>query len=225
MRDRAATERRQDLDVIGHAHFLPRAARVLAPRHRDLGQRVDPARRTEPSHQRFVPDAHGHDVEAAEHGVLPPVERLLGVDEASLVGLDLDGEHFADIPLGQDLLERRIHFQGVRRRDELLDQLGRSARGLEHASRLGDVHGHARLAEHVLALLENRPRDLAVGVGPGADADRVDVRGPDELTPIAVDARDAELLRGLFARCFRPVCHRRQLHPGLSAELGNVMLA
>ena len=209
--------------MVGQADFLPRAGRVLAPRHRDLRQRGDPAGRTEPAHQRFVPDAHGHDVEPAEPGVLAPVERLFGVDEATLAGLDLDGEHLADVAVCQELLDRRIDLERVRRRHELCDQLRRSARGLEHASRLGDVHGHARFAEHVLALLENGPRDLAVRVGPGADAHRVEVGSPHQLTPVAVDPGDPELAGDLLTRCLRPVRDRRQLDPGLGAELRNVM--
>jgi hypothetical protein len=153
------------------------------------------------------------------------VQRRLGVDELALIGLDLDGQHVADVALGQQALQGRIDLERVRRRHELLDELRRSARGLEHRARLGHVHRHARLAEHVLTVLEHRPRDLAVRVGPGADAHRVDVGGPHQLAPVGIDARDVELAPDPLAGLLGPVGHRDELDSRLGLELGNVMLA
>src|SRR3989441_13034969 len=55
--DGAGLELGQDVDVIRHAHVVPGAGRVAAPRHGDLGHRRPPAGRTEPAHHRLVPDA------------------------------------------------------------------------------------------------------------------------------------------------------------------------
>ena len=210
--------------MVGHLHVLPDAGLVLAPRDGDLRHRGDAAGGTEPAHQRLVPDAHRHHVEAAQRGILPPVERLVRVDEPRLVGLDLDGEGLADVALGQQRLHRRVDLERVRRRHQLGNQMRRPARGVEHPPSLGGVHGHARLAQHVLAIFENGPRDLAVRVGPGADADRVDVGGVHELAPVPVHPLDAELGRDAVPRFLRPVGHRRQLDPGLRSKLRDVML-
>jgi hypothetical protein len=152
------------------------------------------------------------------------VQRLLGVHEASLARLDLDRDHVAHIALRQELLERRIDLERVRRGHELLDELGHAPRGLEHAARLRDVHGHARLAEDVLAPGEHSARDLGVGVGPGADAHRVDVGRAHELAPVAVDASDPEFLRDLLARRLRTVGDGDQLDSRLGREFRDVVL-
>ncbi len=156
---------------------------------------------------------------------MPPGKRLPSVDELALVGLDLDGQHVTDIALGQERFQGWIDLERVGRGDELLDELRRPAGRFEHAPRLGDVHRHARLAEHVLALVEDRAGDLAVRVGPGADAHGVDVRGAHELAPVAVDARDTELARDLLARFLRPVRDPGELDARLGLEFRNVMLA
>src|SRR5262249_41231483 len=78
--------------------------------------------------------------------------------------------------------------------------------------------------EHVLALGEDRAGDLAVRVGPGADAHGVDVRGSRQLAPVSVDAGDSELARDLLARRLRPVRDPGEHDTRLGLELGNVML-
>src|SRR5438477_387737 len=70
-----------------------------------------------------------------------------------------------------------------------------------------------------------REHELGVHVGPGPDADRVDVGCRDHLAPLARHAREAELLRDLLARFLRAVGDRHQLDPGLRLQLGDVMTA
>ena len=100
----------------------------------------------------------------------------------------------------------------------------RTARAVQHAPRLGSVHGHARLAQNVLAGVERRQCDRAVHVRPGADADRVDVRRPHEIVPVVVDPGDPELAGDALARLLGAVRDRHQLDAGLRPELRNVML-
>ena len=226
MRHGTAAERGEDVDVIGHLHILPGAGLVLAPRHRDLGHGHHGLRGPDPSHHRLVPDAHVQDVVAAERGVLPPVQRLADVGEARLLGrLQLHGQHLADVTFGDEALHGRIQLERGRAGHELRHEVRLLARGLEHAPAFGRVHRHARFAEHVLAGLERGDRQLGVHVRPRADADRVDVRCPDHLPPVARDARDPELLRHALARFLRSIGDRHDLHPGLRLQLGDVMTA
>jgi hypothetical protein len=93
---------RENLDVIGHAHVLPGARRVLTPGGTAIlvsaiTRRAGPCQRISASYA----DAHRRDVETAGGRILPPVERRLGIDELTLVGLDLDGQDVADVALGQ----------------------------------------------------------------------------------------------------------------------------
>ena len=152
------------------------------------------------------------------------MQRLGGVDEAPLDRPDLDREHLADVALGDEPLQRRVDLERVRRRHELRDEVRRPARAVQHASRLGGVHGHARLAQDVLAGVERRQRDRAVHVRPGADADRVDVRRPHEIAPVVVHPGDPELTGDTLAGLPGAVRDRHQLDAGLRPELRNVML-
>ena len=63
-------------------------------------------------------------------------------------------------------------------------------------------------------MLERGQRDLAVHVGPGADADRIDVAGRHEAPPVLVDPGDAELASDALARLPGPVGHGHQLNAG-----------
>ena len=194
-------------------------------RHRDLGHRGHPLRGAEPAHHRLVPDPHVEDVVPAQRDVVPPVQRGVRLHEAAPRGLQLDRQHLAEETLREQRLDGGVQLEGVGRGHELGDQARRLARGLQHAPALGGVHGHARLAEHVLARAERGGRHLAVHVGPGADAHRVDVGRVDDLLPARVHPADPELLRDPLPRLLRPVGDRDQLDAGLGPELGDVMLA
>src|SRR2546426_6881373 len=65
----------------------------------------------------------------------------------------------------------------------------------------------------------------AVHVGPGPDADGVDVAGADEVPPVRVDPGDPELLRDALARLLRPVRDRHQVDVGLLLKPRNVTAA
>ena len=225
MGDRAAAELRQDVHVIRDGHLVGRARRVLPPGHRDLGHRGHSLRGAEPAHHRLVPDPHVEDIVPAQRSVVPPVERGVRLHEAARRGLQLDRQHLTQEALGEQRLDGGVELQGVGRGHELGDQARGLAGSLEHAPALGGVHGHARLAEHVLARAERGGRHLAVHVGPGADAHRVDVGRVDDLLPARVHPADAELARHPLARFLRPVGDRDQLDPGLGLQLGDVVLA
>ena len=147
----------------------------------------------------------------------------VGIDEAALARLQLHGQDLAHVAVGEQRLQGGVGFERVRRGNELGDELRLPPGGLEHAPPLGGVHGHARLAEHMLACFERGQRQLAVHVGPRADADRVDVRGGHHLSPIVVHAGDAELLRDALARFPGAVGNRHQLDPRLGAKLGQMV--
>ena len=99
---------------------------------------------------------------------------------------------------------------------------GRASEAGEHLARLAGVHGHARLAEDVLARFEGGDGEVAVHVGPGADADGVDVGGGEEGGDIGLDAGDAELLGDGATARLAAVADGDQLDlPGL-AEAGDV---
>src|SRR5262249_49491122 len=90
--------------------------------------------------------------------------------------------------------------------------------GFEHPAAVRGVHRHPRLAEHVLALLENGLRDLTVHVRPGPDAHSVDVLGADEVLPALVHLGDPELARDALAGLLRAMGHGDQLDAGLRAK-------
>jgi hypothetical protein len=216
----------QDVDVIRHLDLVPGPRLVLPLRLGDLGHGHHAPGRPQPAHHRLVPDAHVEDVVAAQADVLAPVHGVAELGEAPLLGaLHLDGVDLAGVTLGEQLHEDAVHLERVRRRHQLGDELRRLAGGLQHLPTLGRVHRHARLAQHVLAGPERGHRQLAVHVGPGADADGIDVPGLDHPAPVGLDARDAELLGHALAGLRRPVGDGHQLDARLRLELGNVMLA
>ena len=99
---------------------------------------------------------------------------------------------------------------------------GRASEAGEHLARLAGVHGHARLAEDVLARFEGGDGEVAVHVGPGADADGVDVGGGEEGGDIGLDAGDAELLGDGATARLAAVADGDQLDLTGLAEAGDV---
>ncbi len=67
---------------------------------------------------------------------------------------------------------------------------------------LGLLHrvGERLLAQHVLARLERRHRDLGVGVTGGADVDDVDVVALEQAPPVGLDGLPAEAVRRVVRR-------------------------
>ena len=66
--------------MIGHLDVVPGSGAVTPARDRDLAHRHDAAGGAEPSHHGFVPDAHVHDVVAAERHLVTPVQRAVGIE-------------------------------------------------------------------------------------------------------------------------------------------------
>ena len=151
---------------------------------------------------------------------MAPVQGPVGTHEAPLAPLELDGEDLARIALGEAGLHRGIDLEGVGRRHDLGHQIGLGPRGREHAPAFRGVHGHARLAEHVLARVESGQGHLAVRVWPRPDAHRVDVLGLDDLAPVAVDPADAELLGHALARLLERLATAVSSTPGCALRLG-----
>ena len=87
-----------------------------------------------------------------------------------------------------------IEGQGVGRRNDLRDQVGPGPRRVQHGAPFGAVHGHAGLAQHVLASLERRDRDWRMQIGPGADAHGIDRLIGDDVPPMIGGAGNALLL-------------------------------
>ena len=57
--------------------------------------------------------------------------------------------------------------------------------------RFGGVSGHARFGQHVLAGRERRTCDFTVHVGPGPDAERIDLRVIDRVPPVRIGFGDS----------------------------------
>jgi hypothetical protein len=90
----------------------------------------------------------------------------------------------------------------------------------EHVARFGRVVRHARLAEHVQALVERRERDVFVHVRPRADQHGVEAARREQLLPIRIRVADAELVGSAPARFERAVRDRDQLDARLAFEPG-----
>jgi len=212
--------------MIGNLHVAQGALVVTPLRDRDLAHRDHAPRRREPADHGLVPDAHVHDVVAAQRDVVAPVQRLLAIDEARVLRRrQLDREHLADIALGEQLREGAVDLECGRRGHQLRDERRRASGGLEHPSAFGGIHRHARLAQHVFARGERGQRDLAVHVRPRPDADGVDVGRAHELAPVRVHARDPEFLGDALARLARAIGHGHELDVRLLAEARDVTTA
>jgi hypothetical protein len=67
-------------------------------------------------------------------------------------------------------------------------------RRLCHPLRLGDRVGERLLAQHVLARLQRRDGDLGVALAGGADVDELHVVACDQLPPVGLGRRPAQLV-------------------------------
>ncbi len=109
--------------------------------------------------------------------------------------------------------------------DNLRDQLGMLAGGLQHLLGLGGVHAHARLGENVQSPFQGGQGDGAMQIRPGADDDGIDVRVRQQLLPVGIGARHAEFA-GNGAGGFRPaIAHRHDVHVRLFAQAGDMAQA
>ncbi len=149
-------------------------------------------------------------------------ERGRLVDELPRGGAHVDGQEPAEPPLLQETLHRGVELEGERRRHHLRDEARVRARSGEHPARLGRVHRHPRLAQHVLPRLEGGDGRLPMKNRPRADQHRVDAGIGDHVLPPVVYARDAEPHRDRRARLPGSVGHRDDLHPGYLPKLRNV---
>jgi hypothetical protein len=77
----------------------------------------------------------------------------------------------------------------------------------------------------MLALLQRRQREGSVHVGPGADADSVDIVVFQQLLPAVVHPRDVELVRHAAAGRQAAVGHAENLQTRHLLEAGYVAVA
>ncbi len=128
----------------------------------------------------------------------PPSQRHRRVDEPVL---QVDRAHLVD--LAHLACAHQVTGEGGRghpavgvaehRPDTLR---GRALRGRRHRLRLFDGVGEGLLAEHVLAGVERRDRDLRVRVTRGDDVDDLDVVPGDHVAPVGRALGPAPLLGG-----------------------------
>ena len=170
-------------------------------------------------------DPQREHVVAALLGVLAPVQGSLGIRK-DVVGADHHDladlsqkpviDHFADV-----IVLHEPEGAG----DDLLDQVGILMSGLQHPVRLFRVARHPGFRENVFPGCQRRTGDLAVKVGPGADADGIDLRIGDQFVPARKSLRDAEFFRSAGRRFGRAIGDPDKLDVRKSAETGHVSLA
>jgi hypothetical protein len=93
--------------VIGDRRVAQAAGAVAARRDLHARHRHHASCPAEPAHRRFVRAADVQRVDAAELGVVAPVELAFEASEAALQHLNLDGQELADETLGEQALQRR----------------------------------------------------------------------------------------------------------------------
>ena len=182
----------------------------------------DGAGGAEPAGDELDVDAVRHHVHAGEVGAIAPVE---GGVEVERPAAEDRGLHLADVADGavfEQAADGLPAPQVEGGRHKLGDEIGARLGGGAHLAGLGGVHGHARLAEDVLACFEGGDGEVAVHVGPGADADGVDVGGGQKGGRVGLDAGDAELLGDGAAALLAAVADRDELDLAGLAEAGNV---
>ena len=110
------------------------------------------------------------------------------------------GQHLAY--RASDQLDQRLHDGGARHGAgvDLRDEFGLAAAGIQHLPRLVRAHRHARLGQHVLALLQRLECNRVVHIGPRAYDDGVYIRIVEKLRPLVVDPWDTLLARNALAR-------------------------
>ena len=96
------------------------------------------------------------------------------------------------------------------------------AAGVQHLVGLVGVHGHSRLGEHVLAGGQGCQYQVAVHVGPGADADGIDAVVVEQVGPVVVYRGDFELPGDALPGFAAAVSHGDDLDVALFPEAGDV---
>ena len=147
-----------------------------------------------PAHHGLCPDTHGHDVVAGVITALAPVQLRVPVREVAGADPGVDADQIPQVAIGDHVDNLLVERQGVRRRYDLRHQVRALLGGVEHGVRFRGVRGHAGLDKDVLVRLKRRDREDGVHVGPGADADGVDVFVVDDVDPVLDRVRDVELI-------------------------------
>ena len=218
---RAADHVGQHVEMLGHAHRPQAALIVAALLDKHAAKRLHARRLADPAHQRLVPDAQAQHIVATQVGILPPVQRAVAVEKAIAVA-HAGGQHFAQVAFGQQPPHSRVGGQGVGRRHDLRDQIGAGAGGVAHGAGFGQVHGHARLAQHMLASGKCGQRGGSMHVGPGADHHRVEIGGDGQFLPALVDLRNTKALGHPLRRGAAAVAHGGDCHAGDGLQVRDV---
>ena len=122
--DRAGRELYQDLDVVWDCYISQPAVPVFAMRDVDSANGGDCSSGAEPAHYRLVPDPHLHDVVAGQVSAVTPVEFGVPVHEPALVYGYVRGQHVAEIAVRDEVFDRIVYLERVRRGDDLSYQVG-----------------------------------------------------------------------------------------------------
>ena len=219
-----------DVHVVGHSDCLHHAVLVAAPVGEGTGHGRHLGGRADVAHDGLVPDAHAQDVVSAEGAVLPPVQRPFGVYErvgpvaAPVIVADpqADGQDVAQIAVADVLDDRVVHLQRLRSRDNLRDQIGMQAADVQHLVGLVGVHCHAGLGQHVLAGVQRGQNQVAVHIGPGADAYGVYAVVVQQVNPVVVYRGNLVLGGDTLAGLAAAVGDGDDVHVALLTEAGDV---
>ena len=215
--------------MVGDRHRGHEPVRTPPVGDLDLGHRHHPVARAHPTHHGLVGGPDVQRVVSAELEAVAPAQLAAGIRESlgprpvpGLEALQLHREHFADIAFVDQPLEHVVEPIARGCGNQLAHEVGMALGGLQHLPGLPGGVRHPALAEHVLSAFERGERDCAVHVGPGADQDRFDVFVLEQLPPVRVGARDAELVGHAPARFQAPVRHREDLALRLTPETGDL---
>jgi len=185
-----------------------------------LSQYTD--RRRGPAQQRLVHDAQGQHVESGQCRILTPGKWRGGIRQRGAAAIGVHFAKFTQIALCDQLAHHLVPLEAKWAGDNLRHQLRVTLGRLVHAMRLGGVHAHARLGEHMLAGLERSQGDRAVQVGPGADDHCVDIRQGHNCLPVRADDRDIVLAGYRHAGFVSAIAHRHDLDVGTGTKSGDM---
>ncbi len=128
-------------------------------------------------------NAEGENIEPADLAALAPVGGFFAIREGAIQAEQVDVADIADDLFPEQFPDKAVTRQTMRRRAEHRDAIRSLGCGSVHALGLGQIPGHARLAKHVLAVMQGRDGGGFVQVGRRADPNDVDIGVGDHFLP------------------------------------------
>ena len=202
----SAFELGHDLDIVRSRHigapfaYGRGACFLVDPR---LGEYA--SRWRCPARGRFVQDAHGEHVEAADIRILPPVQHLAVVPECVIRAEYDQLAELAQKAILDHAANRLMLFQSKRTGNNLRDEFGMSLSGSKHPVRLAGVTRHASFRQHVLAGFQGGAGNLAMQVGPRPNHHGIKIGIFNQGLPMRILFGDAEFLGRLSGGLGRPI--------------------